>query len=1416
MRNFHKIQFLLISSLCVALAGPRSANSQSTIHDAGDHLVGVLLALTDDNVQVQNLAAITLAHLINSRDAADTAELSLSQWNSVLTGIPKLVSILANNTGLSDYDRAEIVRAAANTPDPTTRQALVNYVRAFMPDVRIWPRVMFEMTLNDLGGVTEKKAARADFMEYLSKGITDEELFGHVYGGEMSDVRSPALELMSRDIARFMDAQNDSAPADGIGEPRYFPTNITLDKLRRSEPDERTILEEIDISIRWGTDAEKDKAISALAYFLIDNGEQLDRVNRAADGSRDCTPPVSLLTSLQRKVLARAMQTYIKAKESHADNFDPDVLEAICFLGGSDEASFVEDEMQRAFESGETFFPSTVTDETIMRMLPNDAKKVAFIQEVVDYYSSITDAPSGKYFQWYPFVVASNDKQDNARLASALELALSKTASLRDLQAALALAEIQIGQEHQQLLAGDILASDLEKGFSPEDFVYRENFSQYFSSQAARTSVVQDMIEAMKGGSLLLPSHIIAQLGSDDDKSAAADIFVGWLTEQIGDGSISDDDLDALRTLLPQPQFERSIDKLLKDCETKAGDKKAGVLEDLWAIAPYCTDSQKASLAQELLYVLEALQSDQDAVKFVNNGKAARLLSALPSDREKEVALKLLLTTLLVEESIDTASLEPLSAAPVTALLEIPYDHTDETPQARWLAYYLSNGSDSVHTQLDYLANPAHDPSTPTGKSKVLNVVNDLMSVAAVADSGKLREDAAWWISWFVLEDRITWDKPDVPELQQIEGQLLSESELSGNRRIASAAAGVQAVIATLTQEIEPAPWARSCIAFLLICLLALAVYSVPLGRTEFSRWLPFGSYAITGIASCGTSWVTQLHLNVPLLALLLVTGLVGLMIAGLASPELLRQLASTEPIKRIIVPLAIRAPMTRRRIFAGHVAQLRNQLDRDKRYANSETYIGLPAAIRKYDDKEVRFCQQPANSALTFAMESRAARVLVEAPGGSGKSALMREILRIAIEKFVAFPSTMPVPVLVSGAGGDFKKLARDAIGGAVLSEEMFELQLENGDFLFFLDGLSETGATPEELRIFLGTNSGRLTPMVLSARDTAKGFRYVIEGTASWMIIEPLRLVVASPSGINTLSLFIDNYNGSQSLDDYEVARRPDATYLPLLVRMVIEVRSDTANIDHPSNSSRRAPLCDVYYKYFYKLFSSLGDDGKKIAFLDDVGRWCVKTYWRDGQRIRGFRGEAIEQLLLDAGALIPAGGDRPVKEIRFFHDSMQSFLTAWGLAEFDRLDYRDFPLPLDAPHEGHWSRERVLLWTAANRKFVESGSDLLLKSGSELFQMSLVTFGDGDSLILWLRDELRRWAQDFTEDIPRREILNALPNELAHELANHRSRDRLILEAIAQCQKRKQEELFLLGSLYSGLAQLIYKYTENPQTQ
>jgi hypothetical protein len=97
-----------------------------------------------------------------------------------------------------------------------------------------------------------------------------------------------------------------------------------------------------------------------------------------------------------------------------------------------------------------------------------------------------------------------------------------------------------------------------------------------------------------------------------------------------------------------------------------------------------------------------------------------------------------------------------------------------------------------------------------------------------------------------------------------------------------------------------------------------------------------------------------------------------------------------------------------------------------------------------------------------------------------------------------------------------------------------------------------------------------------------------------------------------------------------------------------------------------------------------------------------------------------------------------------------------------------------------------------------------------------MSLVTFGDGDSLILWLRDELRRWAQDFTEDIPRREILNALPNELAHELANHRSRDRLILEAIAQCQKRKQEELFLLGSLYSGLAQLIYKYTENPQTQ
>src|SRR5262249_15457542 len=150
-----------------------------------------------------------------------------------------------------------------------------------------------------------------------------------------------------------------------------------------------------------------------------------------------------------------------------------------------------------------------------------------------------------------------------------------------------------------------------------------------------------------------------------------------------------------------------------------------------------------------------------------------------------------------------------------------------------------------------------------------------------------------------------------------------------------------------------------------------------------------------------------------------------------------------------------------------------------------------------------------------------------------------------------------------------------------------------------------------------------------------------------------EPYRLEDA------TLDAFVQHYKGEPLPDALRAACRDQhGTYLPLLVRMAMTLRETSTQVE----------LADIFHNYLRRQF-----DG-----LPEAARWCLDTYWKNGLRRQRFGGTKLQQGLLDAGILVPADVAKPPQEVQFFHDSIQTYLTAVGLAEEDVTNYTSLPRP------------------------------------------------------------------------------------------------------------------------------------------
>jgi hypothetical protein len=241
----------------------------------------------------------------------------------------------------------------------------------------------------------------------------------------------------------------------------------------------------------------------------------------------------------------------------------------------------------------------------------------------------------------------------------------------------------------------------------------------------------------------------------------------------------------------------------------------------------------------------------------------------------------------------------------------------------------------------------------------------------------------------------------------------------------------------------------------------------------------------------------------------------------------------------------------------------------------------------------------------------------------------------------------------------------------------------------------------------------------------------------------------------------------------------------------------------------------VADIYHSYFLRLFQAQVPDpgqrlelAQRLELLARTAQWCLRSYWLDGQRVQTCEDEELRELLKRAGVLIRVGGPDS-QRVRFFHDSMQSYLTAYGLEQADRGGYARLPGPTGGGAPANWDRSSVLLRAAASPDFSATGADLLSTGGSELYQMCLVLFRKRPGLGQWLRDELVRWANEYDEDLRKINVVGALPPQLAAMAGNVRGAARLLREAAGLCFQVDQEHdsVEMLGRLYAGMAPVIY---------
>lgn len=704
--------------------------------------------------------------------------------------------------------------------------------------------------------------------------------------------------------------------------------------------------------------------------------------------------------------------------------------------------------------------------------------------------------------------------------------------------------------------------------------------------------------------------------------------------------------------------------------------------------------------------------------------------------------------------------------------------HIDEDTRGRdacrWLAHYSGGDFPAAKRINEFLGRPSTVPTLSGKRASAVELLpiflrawdktdSQQLGQAKTDSTQRLRREMAHWM-WKVVTQAVKdWDaKEDTKLLQEVESRVRADAEAAG------LAGDVKEIIDRINTR--PSPHVRSLIALVVVNLLVLVTVRWPMDWSGFEKWLAVFGVGLSGggIWTFGETW----NLDFGWFFTPLAVEVVAVIFLCAVSPPVLQFFGHVEPVRSVLVPAVIRFRPTRRRLFGRYLADVTSALaNARKSQEQLEKYMPIPSTIRESPAVAPRESAEPVPELLSHILEGRG-HVVIEAGGGRGKSALLRAIVQAVLDSNSAI-----VPILIGKNGESLELAIRSQIESCLVNSDVIKIHLNKGHFLVVLDGVTEADWTAEQLRSFHNTY-GERTKLLLTSRPSAK--LDLLRATANTWFVEPCLM------NDDTLPKFLKNYGATELKDEHRQACRGPDGYLPLLVRMALRIADKQA-----------ATVADIYREYFLALCNGKAQNPREL--LARAGALCLATYWKNGERqirvdpdedVRHAVPEAVLNIqeLLRAGVLVPVGVSPTPQLAQFFHDSMQTFLTAHALADRGDAGFND------------------LLRAAGDECFG------LQPEGTELFRMCLTTFVPQTTLRQRLREEIRGWATHHEENLRRVDVKRALSDELPEDLSRVRVLANLIDKSSEWCLNQDEQagSVRLTAILHAGLAPLVYPLT------
>lgn len=564
-------------------------------------------------------------------------------------------------------------------------------------------------------------------------------------------------------------------------------------------------------------------------------------------------------------------------------------------------------------------------------------------------------------------------------------------------------------------------------------------------------------------------------------------------------------------------------------------------------------------------------------------------------------------------------------------------------------------------------------------------------------------------------------------------------------------------------------PDGRAWLVYLGLMLLVLGGTRALRGRPQVRAWTPLvlAAMAFTGVF--GTSMAAAGAIGVPLFVRLFAGTAVVAALLGAASTRFMRTLVAIEPYRTIAASI-IALPRVRRRWYAGFIAHTRAALAAEAHFRDaartgeggSEAYVPLPADVTIHEPG-------PGGTIVRQSLVSgrpheliqgelrgpgpRATVVVIEAPGGRGKSCLKRQVVDLLCRGGAA-AERVPVICEVTEAGPEHD--LRRGLKSLGDCEPIVAVEQRLGRYVLVYDDAVTRGLKAERLADLCERHPA--LGVLVVTREYPELVREL--GSVARVVVVTPRLLTEG-----NLEAFVRAYIGTLPVAPFReraaALRGVGNTYLPVLVRFAIHAYVQ-------GFASATLTIRDVYERTMRELldgqFPGQDDpaaaDGRRRRVDEAIERLmdlCRRSHWEAGRPYLEYPRAAADDrqvlaLGLRSGLLVDAGAGLAAREpvsVRFFHDSIRSYLVArWAVRAYEP--------------RGEWRPLVDFLEAVATRPGFRE---------SEIFPMalSMAATGSARAAADALAERVAGWADEVAAALSLMNVKTAAPFEVAASLAD-----------------------------------------------